>query len=374
MHKITIFPLGNADSCLINLDNGQKILFDYGNQRNPNDPDDLRIDLAEAIRNDLAITNQDYIDVVAFTHLDKDHYQRASEFFHLEHDKEYQGKDRIKIPNLWVPAAVIIEEDCQNEAAIIQAEARYRLLQGRGIRVFSQPELLEQWLKKHGLSLKSREHLITDAGQLIPDFTLGAHGVEFFVHSPFASRLERETPLDRNTDSLIVQATFVYKNVTTKLMLASDATWEILATIVSITEYHDNESRLEWNIMKIPHHCSYLSLSPDRGKEKTAPVAETEWLFEEQGLPGGIMVSTSKPIPTDDSDVQPPHRQTANYYKDIAKNINGEFIVTMEHPSKSAPEPLVITVDQFGATVKKRTSGVAGIISSRPSPRAGYGL
>ena len=28
MHKVTFFPLGNADCCLIDLHGGQKILFD----------------------------------------------------------------------------------------------------------------------------------------------------------------------------------------------------------------------------------------------------------------------------------------------------------------------------------------------------------
>jgi len=30
MHRLTFYPLGNADCCLIDLANGQKILFDYG--------------------------------------------------------------------------------------------------------------------------------------------------------------------------------------------------------------------------------------------------------------------------------------------------------------------------------------------------------
>lgn len=371
MHKLTFYPLGNADCCLIDLDNGQKILFDYAHMRDSSDKNDLRVDLEKTLRDDLESAERDGYDVVAFTHLDDDHIHGASEFFYLEHAKKYQTEGRIKMPMLWVPAAAIIEENCEDEAAIIQTEARYRLREGKGIRIFSRPDKLKDWLEKQGLSLKDRQHLITDAGQPIPGFTLADQGVEFFVHSPFASRLDDGTLVDRNIDALVVQATFIYGRQKTKLILSSDITHEVITAMVNVTKYHKNEARLEWHVIKLPHHCSYLSLAPERGKNKTKPVPEVKWLFEGQGQQGGIIVSTSKPIPTNDEDNQPPHRQAANYYREVAATIGGEFIVTMEHPTKSAPEPLVITIDSFGATVKKRNIGAAGIISSRPAPRAG---
>lgn len=39
---LTFIPLGNADSCLIDLQSGEKLLLDYGNQGNPEDDNDLR--------------------------------------------------------------------------------------------------------------------------------------------------------------------------------------------------------------------------------------------------------------------------------------------------------------------------------------------
>ena len=33
MHRLTFYPLGNADCCLIDLANGQKILFDYAGRK-----------------------------------------------------------------------------------------------------------------------------------------------------------------------------------------------------------------------------------------------------------------------------------------------------------------------------------------------------
>lgn len=371
MNKITFYPLGNADTCLIQLVAGELLLFDYANVTDKNNGDDKIIDLGEALRNELDNSNRDYFDVVAFTHLDDDHIHGASEFFYLEHAQKYQGESRIKIHTLFVPAAAIIEEGCEGEAAILRAEARFRLRKGEGIRVFSRPAKLEEWLENQGLCLEDRKHLITDAGQLIPGFSLDDHGVEFFVHSPFASRLEDGTLVDRNIDALAIQATFNVNGILTRLFLSSDLTYEAFTDIVNITKYHHNDDRLRWNIFNTPHHCSYLSLSPEKGRDKTEPVPAVKWLYEEQLESGALIVSTSKPIPNDDSDNQPPHRQAANYYKDVVAAVDGEFVVTMEHPSKNLPKPVVIIIDGFGATLKKVTISAGTLITSRSAPRAG---
>src|SRR5207237_484584 len=81
-----------------------------------------------------------------------------------------------------------------------------------------------EWLNSRGLTLESRSHLITDAGQLVPGFSLAEHGVEFFVHSPFASRQDDGTFVDRNTCSLVMQAVFDVLGRQTKLLLAADTT------------------------------------------------------------------------------------------------------------------------------------------------------
>jgi hypothetical protein len=370
MHKVTFFPIGNADCCLVELDGGHKLLFDFADCRDPNDPADKRIDLATALRGELESAGQDFFDVVAFTHVDDDHVHGAGSFFYLLHAKEYQAEDRIKINEMWVPAAVIVENGLEGDARILQAEARFRLRTGDGIRVFSRPERLKEWLEKEGLTLESRAHLITDAGQTIPGFTKLTQGVEFFVHSPFAARLDGEL-VDRNDCSLVLQATFSVSGRETRLILSADTTHDVLTQMIEVTKYHNNEDRLEWDVFKLPHHCSYLSLSSEKGTEITEPVPEVKWLFETQGAAGGIIVSTSWPIPTSGDDAQPPHRQAANYYKQCVKQLGGEFKVIMEHPTQSQPEPLVITVDGFGATIKKRVTSGGGIVTARPAPRAG---
>src|SRR5687768_6995167 len=142
MPKLTFHSLGNADCCRMDLDGGEKLLFDYADRRCPGDPTDKRVDLATELKKDLKAARRNHYDVVVITHLDDDHIEGFSNFFHLDHAAKYQGGDRVKMTDLWVPAAVICEEACKDEARIVQAEARYRLRQGKGIRVFSGPKLL----------------------------------------------------------------------------------------------------------------------------------------------------------------------------------------------------------------------------------------
>ena len=376
MHKITFFPLGNADCYRIDLECGKKILFDFADTRDPEDKDDLRCDLSKELREDLEESNRDYFDVVAFTHLDKDHFKGATKFFYLEHAKKYQSDDRIKMKVMWVPAALITEQGPDDdEARILQKEARYRFREGEGIRVFSRPKRLKQWCKKNDINVNDRLNLITDAGEVAPEFTLSADKVEFFVHSPFAVRQDENSVEDRNEDSLVMHVTFEIDGVLTKALLLADSTHEVLSDIVDITRSKGNDYRLEWDIAKLPHHCSYLSIGPEKCKNKTKAVEQVDWLYKEQGQSGAIAVSTSNPIPEagtdEDKDDLPPHRQAAEYYKDIVAELGGQFVVTMEHPTPKAPKPLVIEIGSSKATLKKSVLGAAYVITSQRAPRAG---
>lgn len=372
MHKLTFFPLGNADCCRIDLENGRKLLVDYAATRDPEDGDDRRCDLPTLLRADLEEGKRDNFDVVAFTHLDEDHYNGASEFFYLEHAGKYQSQDRIRIVELWVPAGFLLEElgsEATSEAKVLRAEARHRFRAKKGIRVFGRPRLLEGYCQDQGLSLDDRQHLITDAGSLVPGFSLVEDGVEFFVHSPFAYRIDDGLE-DRNRCSFMCQARFSVSSRITDVLLLDDADYEALRDIVKTTQRHQNHERLGWHVLKTPHHCSYKSIGPDRGTSKTVPEdEEIEWLYEDQQDRPGILVSSSWPIPipgsADDND-QPPHRQAAAYYREVLDDSN-DFHVTMSHPpGAKKPCPLEITIGDQGPTLMKTTvPASAAIVSSR---------
>jgi hypothetical protein len=382
MHKVTFHNLGNADCISIDTASDKKILFDYAHMGDADDDEDLRCNLPAVLREDLG--ERDHYDVVAFTHLDRDHYARATEFFYFGHIKAYQGDvdgcRRIKMEVMWVPAAVITEKlkhDADAEAKAIQKEARERFKAKKGIRVFSRPDRLKKWCEDNEVDIDERRHLITDAGQLTPEFSIREDGVEFFAHSPFAVRQDGNTVEDRNCDALVMHATFVVDDHVTRLFLASDADHSVLTDIVKVTESKKNEVRLAWDLFKLPHHCSHHSLSSqERNGDKSVPEPKVERLFEHYGQTGAIVVSTSAPIPAKGSEedkkgANPPHRQAANYYREDVVESSGDFKVTMEHPSQSRPEPLVIGIGPLGTMIKKATRSAGFVAATTRPPRAG---
>ncbi|WP_421795379.1 hypothetical protein [Haliscomenobacter sp.] len=367
MSKITFFPLGNADSSLIELSNGKVIQIDYADMRDPNDKNDKRIDLKKELNSRV---KKDTFDVVCFTHLDNDHIKGSSEYFHLLHAKKYQTEGRKKIAEMWVPASAILEDECEEEDRIIQAEARYRFKEGKGIKVFSRPKKLKDWCKNNGVDFEARRHLIVDAGTVINTFSLTKDGVEFFAQSPFVSHIDGKE-IDRNASAITLHLTF-NNSKKTEVVFGADITWDVWRDIILVTKNKGNQTRLEWDIFHISHHCSYTALSEEKGKTKTEPDEEIKWMFEEQGRKGGCIVSPSKPIPSGYDDTQPPHKQAANYYSDVVDELEGEFKVTMEHPNENTPKPMVFNIlANGGFELEKAVASASVFIGAKEPPRAG---
>jgi hypothetical protein len=296
--KVHFFPLGNADTLRIDLASGGRILIDYADMRCADDEDDLRCDLPKELRRDLSKAGRDYYDAVCITHLDDDHCKGFGDFFWLRHAKTYQDGNRIRINELWVPAAAILEEGLDDDARLVRAEARYRLREGKGVRVFSRPARLKKWMEDNGIDFENCKHLIVDAGKLVPGYTKeGPAQCEFFVHCPFGWRQDEYTVVDRNEDSIVMQVTFREGRRDSFLFLGSDVNHETLSVIVQISRKHGHDGRLLWDLMKLFHHGSYLALGPERGTDETKAVAGVKWLFETQGRRGGVIVSPSWPIP-----------------------------------------------------------------------------
>jgi hypothetical protein len=53
MPKTTFYPVGNADTFVIDLAGGEKLIFDYADRRDPENKDDKRCDLPNELRADL---------------------------------------------------------------------------------------------------------------------------------------------------------------------------------------------------------------------------------------------------------------------------------------------------------------------------------
>jgi len=232
---------------------------------------------------------------------------------------------------------------------------------------------LEPKLKERGEAASARDHLFIDAGTLVPGFRLASDGAEFFCHSPFIKHCD-DGDIIRNSAALVFNVRLQAGANTFDYLEVGDADWEDLEEIVRITKWHGNDDRLAWDLFNIPHHCSYLSLSDMKGEKETAPKPLVKELLL-AGKSDSYIVSCSKPaadVKESYDQIQPPHIQARKAYERYLKEVAGrKFLVTMEEPNATKPEPLVFDVTAGGVSwTKTALIGAPAIVASRPS-RAG---
>jgi len=356
---ITFYPLGNAESALLELSNSKKILFDFADTHT-DDLSDKRINLTRELK------GKKSFDVVVFSHAHEDHVKGAKEFFEFDHAAKYQGDGRVKIKELWVSSAFVLEKSLDSEdARVIRQEARHRLRNGYGIKVFAKPDELDAWLEANGLSTDDSANSIIHAGTLLDDslHNLG-NEIQFFVHAPFSEDAGDAT--DKNEPSIVMQVRL--KNMTreTNIFITGDTPHSVLAKIANRSENNGNKEYLYWDIYDIPHHCSYTGLSGEKGDYRTTPTDEVKRLLGTYARQGAVMIASCKPVADSADDDQPPHIEAKRAYTHFSNN--KEFVATMEHPSKTAPKPIRYKIDYFGIQQEQVKS--SNIITS-PAPRAG---
>lgn len=382
-HKVIFYPVSNGDTSQIVLSSGRRILFDFCHRKNGEDDGHPHIDLGSRLKEELNKVARDYFDVVVFTHADTDHICGSVDFFELNHAEKYQGDDRIKIKELWVPAAMLLETAAngkqKEEFVILRQEARHRLKEGKGIRVFSKPPTLIEWLtpalEERGELPSARDHLFVDAGTVVDGFSLTADGVEFFCHSPFIKHCENGNDVLRNEAALIFNIRFLADGLTFDFLQVGDSTWDVLEDMVNTSRYHNNNDRLAWNLFNVPHHCSYLALSDEKGEKETTPKPLVKELLL-QGKSGACLVSSSFPITNSEGafiQTQPPHIQAKQSYIRYMNQVGGrKFYVTMEEPNTKKPEPLEFEIGKYGLSRMPSGSVVGSFATASTKPlRAG---
>lgn len=359
---LTFYPLGNAETCLLELGNGGRLLFDYA-AMNDGSTTDERYD----IKKELSLYKE--FDVVMFSHAHEDHTKGASEFFYLDHDQKYQSDDRAKIKELWVSAAFLLDTNLENhsDAKIIRAEARYRLKNGYGIKVFAAPDSLMDWLEDREIAYKDVADLIVHAGETLdlPD-SLGDE-IQVFVHAPFSN--DSEEVQDKNDPSIVLQVRLVNDKQETNLLITGDTPYQVLDKIVDISKANDNESYLAWDIYDIPHHCSRTGLNEKGEKDVRVltPTDNVQWLLKQSGKSAYTVASCLKVT----EETSPPHMCAKRAYEQYTAS-DVKFQATMEHiPTGGGnPTPIKFDIGSMGLTLKR--TGARENYLKKSAPRAGY--
>lgn len=359
---LTFYPLGNAETCLLELKNGGKLLFDYAAMYDGSTTDD-RYD----IKKELSLYKE--FDVVMFSHAHEDHTKGASEFFYLDHAKKYQSDDRAKIKELWVSAAFLLDTDLKNhsDAKIIRAEARYRLKNGYGIKIFASPDSLMDWLDDQEIEYDDVANLIVHAGQTMDLPGSLDDEIQVFVHAPFSN--DSEDVQDKNDPSIVLQVRLYNDDHETNLLITGDTPYQVLDKIVDISKDNDNESCLAWDIYDIPHHCSYTGLNEKGEKDVRVltPTDNVQWLLEQSGKSAYTVASCWKVT----EETSPPHMCAKRAYEKYTAG-DVTFLATMEHVPTGGgkPTPIKFEIDSMGLTLKRNSTRENYLKKS--APRAGY--
>lgn len=152
---------------------------------------------------------------------------------------------------------------------------------------------------------------------------------------------------DKNRQSIVTQLTVIEGEYENKLMISADAECLVWETLWG--EYKDDSEKLEYDILSVPHHCSWHSLSYDSQSECENPkVCKNAKEALIQNKDGAFIVSQSRIIK--DSDQDPPSKAAKDEYIGIVGE--DQFICTNEHPDEKKPEPIEFNLTGDGSQKK----------------------
>jgi hypothetical protein len=179
--------------------------------------------------------------------------------------------------------------------------------------------------------------------------------------------------LDHNRQSIVIQLTITEKDwesyYENKILMAADAECLVWETLWN--RYKNYTSKLMYDILYAPHHCSWHSLSYDSQlKDENPQVYEDAKSALSQKRTGAFIVSQSKVISGKDDD--PPSVAAKKEYQKIVGT--SQFICTNEYPNQEEPEPVEFNLTAFGPQIKSVKAKSKLSTASSHSSRESYPL
>lgn len=360
---VTLFPVGNGDMTLVQLETGRTILIDI-NIRQPDDDGEVRdvlVDLRARLPKDKL--GRHYVDAMLLTHPDQDHCRGLVDHFHLSPLADYvepdEGEDgKIVIREMWSspmvfrrrPAGDLLCADA--EAWAKEARRRVELHKEGGGTVLTgdRIQVMGEDLPE---KMKDIEDIVVKAGTeitLIDGYDDGSFS-GFLIAPKGKGDPADEERRSKNHSSVIVRFSLGLGDQpdATRYLAGGDALVGIWERIW--TDHKSRKEVLQYHILGAPHHCSWGSLSAESWSDSggTASVSRAARKALGQALDGAYIVSSSKPVVDDDDD--PPCIGAKREYEDIVDGVGGAFVNTAEHKSGSDVELMVFEVTTSGAVL-----------------------
>lgn len=379
--QIHFFPVGNGDMTLLKTDTGKNILIDCNIRKAADDDNQDEFDAASALRDQLERDSQGryHVDAMLLSHPDKDHCSGLETHFHLgSPDSWSEDDDKILIDTMLSSPIVFRrvnpDETLCSDAEAWRKEAKRRVKRHKD---FGTQTDVGQAIMVLGEDVDGKTDELTDVlvkvGETFSSIRDEDAGFDARLIAPLPDDEvgdDEKEKLSKNNSSVIINFSLHADGVSdaTKFLTGGDAEVEVWKQ-VWFREGDDPET-LEYDVLQAPHHCSWRSLSEESWSETNgeADVNDEAYNALSQARPGALVVSSSKPIKSDDSD--PPCIGAKETYQDM-DNVD-EFVCTGEHPSEDDPDVFVVEVFASGwrkLATKVSTVSTFGIGSVASEPR-----
>lgn len=352
---ITFFPVGdkNGGMTLIRLNNHHKttILIDCSI---PSDKIADSCDVKQELYNRLPKDDfgRSYVDAFILTHRHDDHLLGFKDNFHLGKISDYDNKSKkILIKELWSSHNFWKPESQSyslcDDAKAFNREMKRRVdlfeetkeIQGdydRAIVVGTDPEGRTEG--KEAISIGIGEAFATINNLNVSSCFSG------IILGPIGKQKDESDKdfIDKNRQSIVMQITLRNDENITQILYGADAEYRVWS---ALEKEFGALGCLDYDILYIPHHCSWHSISADSQSECDDPQPDAGALAAlSHSNYGACMVSQSKAIKDDDND--PPSFAAKQIYLGIVQK--EYFYCTNEYPSESSPGPLEFNITDRG--------------------------
>ena len=335
--KLSFFPVGNGDMCLIEIAGVGTVLIDLNIRESSNG---TTCDLVKTLRDKCSKDKhgRPHINVLVQTHPDQDHCRGLTDYFYFgppeDYDKAPLAKDdkkRIFVNELWSSPMVFRRKSKKAElcddAKAFQTEAKRRVnlfrLNGK---VGNPGDMVTIIGEDEDGKTDGLEEILKREGDVFSEINnVQNNTVSVRVLGPFSKQDDDgEVTLCKNDSSVILQITFNEKH---KLLFGGDARVGIWKNLWN--QYKNDKSVLEYSLLLAPHHCSWRTMSEDSESECDNPKADKDALNAlGQANKEAFIVSSSKAIKNDED--TPPSYRAKKEYEKILEKVGGKFLCVEE--------------------------------------------
>lgn len=376
-HFIKFYPVGNADCTLVKLANGRTIIIDCSfREVTKDDKDNPTIfDVKEDLLKELSKTKgHPFVDLFINTHPHKDHIAGFEDHFYCGKPEDYDDKkdaDKIIIGELWVTPETLTN-DVASEVEPLRKEAKRR----RKLYNDDEDYQGEEGNFLHIIGYDKDKEYDSRYGYVPGKTVKKANGhnlswLDIFIHAPFKEEVaDTKNKDDKNLTSIVMQFRFKVEgkdDVVCKAIFGGDAEHPVWTHIL---ENNQEEDKLKWNLLLVPHHCSWTFFGSD-SKSDDVSESSIKILDDYQIGDSAHIIASSDKI--EDNDNNPPSYKAMKQYKKHLKNKDNFHCVADTNVDKKTkvPQPIVYSISSNGKTLLTRSESATEMVTSGPAPRAG---